>query len=582
MRIPECRRKALCSHRIDNVRESFLLLTSMSCFAVFSVPSVAQVTNQDSYRNAMLSGETYLDKSYKKAALADQKAKDAVSVRKAGCKTNHRAAEANAKPLLRESSSLTEQANAFARSALDEFRLAEGLAPDRRGAQFGEALALLQLKVYCTAIEKIKAVMAANYRTPETTFALGLALVSSSDARSTLSQEGIELLGKYIKEANASGNPEAFPNLSIAKRVKKEAENDANELPEEVEKKNEQPNRTKCPMPIPGKTELPFVVSFSSAIGYNDNVIVLGRGQALPAGTAGRASVYNESSFILGRDFSLSHPSGSSNTGWLADQLSLSYVFVADTFAELPERDTLLNTVLGSYQRAFTPHLAGLLKISDQWLYTDQSLGSNLFTAQEALVVNLNARLKTLLSYYFIRTDGFTDSTPLDDPDGFAHRLELAQSWVIAQDKIDFSPKFTLSAQYGHEWDEPNGIMGQFQRNDLQGKIEYKAFRAQDQCSFIRAVTASLSETWRGDGYVGTALTSSTCRGACGRSDDAHEVLFALSISMWYDEYLKNAGVPEANRMEAYFQYRYTTRDSNVQFKGYDQNLFLASLKLNF
>ena len=51
---------------------------------------------------------------------------------------------------------------------------------------------------------------------------------------------------------------------------------------------------------------------------------------------------------------------------------------------------------------------------------------------------------------------------------------------------------------------------------------------------------------------------------------------------MWYDQYLKNAGVPEASRMEAYFQYWYTTRDSNVQFKGYDQNLFLASLKLNF
>ena len=38
------------------------------------------------------------------------------------------------------------------------------------------------------------------------------------------------------------------------------------------------------PMPIPGETELPFVVSFSSAIGYNDNVITLGRGEALPVG----------------------------------------------------------------------------------------------------------------------------------------------------------------------------------------------------------------------------------------------------------------------------------------------------------
>jgi len=51
---------------------------------------------------------------------------------------------------------------------------------------------------------------------------------------------------------------------------------------------------------------------------------------------------------------------------------------------------------------------------------------------------------------------------------------------------------------------------------------------------------------------------------------------------MWYDQYMKNAGVPDASRLEAIFQYRYTTRDSNVQSKAYDQNLFFASLKLNF
>ena len=474
MKKPESHRPSvLCWLGRSSVRQRVLFGISIFSFVVVDCRILAQAPNEESYRNAMLSGKDYLDKSYKNAASADQKAKDAATIRKAGCKTDRRAAEANAKPLLRESDRLTEEANRLARKALDKFRLAETLESKLPEPKFGEALALLQLKAYCAAIEKIESLRAARYQTPEITFALGLALVSSSDARSTLSQQGIELLGKYIKEANASRNPEAFPNLAIANRVKQEAENEAKELPEEVENKNKQPNRTKCSMPIPGKTELPFVVSFSSAIGYNDNVIALGRRQTLAPGTAGKASLYNESSFALGRDFSLSHPAGSSKTGWLADQLSLSYIFVADTFAELPERDTLLNTVLGSYQRALTPHLGGLLKISDQWLYTDQSLGSNLFTAQEALVVNLNARLKTLFSYYLIRTDGFTDSTPLEDPDGFTHRVELAQSWVTVQDKIDFSPRLTLSVQYGHEWDEPKGITGQFQRNDLQGKIEY-------------------------------------------------------------------------------------------------------------
>jgi len=531
----------------------------------------------------MVTGQKELDKSYEKAALADQKAKDAETMRGAGCKINHSAAKASAKSLLRESNELAEKANEFARTALNHFRLAATLKPELPEPKFGQALALLQLKAYCAAIEKIESLRAVGYHNAEMTFALGQALVSSSDPRSAVFKEGIDLLGKYINEAINSGHPETFINFTIANRLKEEAEKNATNVPKKNEDKNEQPNRAKCPMPLSVKTELPFVISLSSAIGYNDNVITLGRGQSLPLGASGKGSVYNESSLSLGHDFSFSHPSPSSKTGWLADQLSLSYVFIADTFAEFPERDTLLNTVLGSYQRSFTPHFAGLLKISDQWLYLDQSLVSNIFTAQEALVVNLNARLKTLLSYYLIRTDGFVDSTtPLNDPDGFIHRLEIAQSWVAVQDKIDFSPKLTLSVQYGHEWDEPNGITGQFQRNDLQGKIEYKAFRAQEQCSFIRAVTASFSETWRSDGYVPTALAHSTCGDACARSDDTHQLSFALSISMWYDEYLKNAGVPEASRMEAYFQYRYTTRDSNVQFNGYNQNLFLASLKLNF
>ena len=50
---------------------------------------------------------------------------------------------------------------------------------------------------------------------------------------------------------------------------------------------------------------------------------------------------------------------------------------------------------------------------------------------------------------------------------------------------------------------------------------------------------------------------------------------------MWYD-HMENAGVPDANRLEAIFGYNHTTRNSNVQSKGYDQNVFLATLKLNF
>ena len=43
-----------------------------------------------------------------------------------------------------------------------------------------------------------------------------------------------------------------------------------------------------------------------------------------------------------------------------------------------------------------------------------------------------------------------------------------------AQDRYDFSPILTLTGQYAHEWDEPSGIAGRFERDDLLGKLEWR------------------------------------------------------------------------------------------------------------
>ena len=381
--------------------------------------------NEKAYETAVFNGLLELQQSYDKDASAREISTSASAI----CERDKdHASGAKLKQLNDEKRKLTKKAEGLADNALKWFRSAEALIPERPEAIFGEGLALLQLKDYCSSIEKIEWVREANYEPPgepaETTFALGAAFVGSSDVGSKGLEVGIHLLQEYITKAKASANPkDEFPNLQAANRLKDAKTHD--KLKDEDQKKNKEPNFASCPLPIPGKTALPFTVSISSAIGYNDNVISLGRRQPLPLGTAHKGSVYNESSFGLGRDFSLSHPSSLSETGWLSDRLSLTYLFIADTYAELPELDTLLNTVFGSYQRAFTPHVGGLLKLSDQWLYIDQSLGSNLVTAQEALVIDLNARLKTLLSYYLIRTDGFTAAMPSNNPDGFTHRQNL-------------------------------------------------------------------------------------------------------------------------------------------------------------
>lgn len=553
------------------------------------------------YRQHMLRGQAKLEDSYATAASADQKAKDATELRAKWCKIEmsvpkntvedaneqaiadrKRQLNNDADQLIDESRKLSDKARASAIEALEQFKLAEMEAPDRSEPIFGEGLALAQLKDYCGAIRKFETVRKQNYETPETTFALGNALVNSSDVGSTELQRGIQLLDIYVSQARASNRPEAFPNLTIAEALSQKAKAKPKETSDKHDERDEEPNFASCPQPPPPTTELPFNASVVSAIGYNNNVTALGRGLPLPASLKQKDSFYNESSIAISKDWSLSHPSSTSNTGWLGDKLSLNYVFTADTFAEFDERDRMLQTVLGSYQRSFTPHVAGLVKLSEQLLSIDQSIASNLFTAQEALVLSPNTRLKTLASYYLIRIDSFATTAPAADPDGFTHRAELTQIMVLKQDKDDFSNVLTLTGQYAHEWTLTNGVEGRFQRNELFGKVEWKPFHARTPCSFIRGVVFSVSDRWQPDEYSHATFSSTTDMRRFARSEDTNIAAFAISITMWYDQNMKNAGLPDANRLEAIFDYRHTTRESNVGSKTYDQDLCLASLKLNF
>jgi len=573
---------ALSHFPVRNVQLTFAWCVSF--LAVLGVNiATSELADTGSYITAMEQGQSWLEASYEKADSADKKADQAKEI----CKAKDSASEIELRRVNEEQKKLRDEARAFADDALKDFRLAETLDPGNAEAIFFQGLALLQLQKYCSAINKIQSARKAHYQNPkqpaETTFALGAALVGASSFGSPKFCQGIELLANYIAQAEANSNGTvAFPNLGKAKDIYKAAVGQSANLLNKYREKNKEPNHAACPLPVPGKTELPFAAFILSAIFYNDNVITLGRGQSLPLGIPHKDSLYNESTFGLGRDFSSSHSSSlSDTTGWLSDRLSLKYIFTSDAFFDLPDRDRMLHTLAGSYQRAFTPNAGGLVKISDQLLYITQSLTSNIFTAQHALVLDFNARWKSLLSYYLVRTDGLTPVTALNNPDGFTHRIEMSHVWVVRQDGYDFSPTLTLSGQYAHEWDQPSGVAGQFQREELQSKIEYKVFHARDQCSFIRAVTTSASELWWTDRYS-HAFTLPDSGNLVTRSDSTNQVVFAISIAMWYDEYMKNIGVPDANRLEAIFQYRYTTRDSNIEADAYNQNLFFASLKLNF
>jgi hypothetical protein len=553
--------------------------------AVWLIPgligvTLSQAAESGQYDEAMREGDVAMVESYSKAADSVKKNEEAAVADKEACQTGNPVPEAKSAGLKKEASALDEEANAFAKTALRAYRSAERFRPDLPKPIFFEGLALSQLKSYCAAIEKIESAKGAGYESPEIQFALGNALILSSKVGSDQLQEGIDLLKEYIAGFERSGSSKDYPNAALAARLVCKAEKKGDVLRTAIAAKDKEPNAIACPTPVPANTEFPFVASVSSAFGYNDNVLRLGDHVSLPSGITQRDSVYNESNFSLSRDFPLRHASPSSSTGWLSDKLSLQYILVADSFEAIPSRDRILQTVYSSYQRSFTPIVGCLAKVNDDWLYVDQRLSSNILTLQAALVVNETGRGKALLSYYSLRTDNFTAQARRTSSDGYGNRIELAQSWVPIRDGRDSSTVLTLGGQYAHEWDDPTGIAARFERNEVLGKIEWKILHARSQCAFVRALIARASETWQSDHYDHGAIAPS---GALSpRSDHTSLTTVGVSVPMLYDQSMENANIPDANRLEAIFEYRHNRRDSNISAKAYDQNVFLATLKVNF
>src|SRR5438477_9068281 len=261
---------ARCSFGIRNVQLTLVSFLSILCSLYFQIATFGESANEEAYDAALKKGIDELQHSY----IEDKSVRDISAEADTVCKDKDRDSKSELKDLNREKKELTEQSEVFAQNALRQFRFAETIIPERPEAIFGEGLALLQLKEYCSAVKKIESVREVHYEPPgkpaETTFALGAALVGCYDVGSNELQRGIDLLEKYITEAggypiDACENPkDKFPNLCAANRLK-----DAKtfeKLEKQDREKNNEPNFAPCPLPLPGKTELPFAASIYSAI----------------------------------------------------------------------------------------------------------------------------------------------------------------------------------------------------------------------------------------------------------------------------------------------------------------------------
>jgi hypothetical protein len=120
-----------------------------------------------------------------------------------------------------------------------------------------------------------------------------------------------------------------------------------------------------------------------------------------------------------------------------------------------------------------------------------------------------------------------------------------------------------------------DGIVGDRQRDTALIKAESTVFNAPDCCSFVRSVTCGASYEYRHDEYSNATFPMLTAVQRYKRIDDFHLADATVSVKMWYDEKVRN-------RLELILNYKWTTDESNVAAKTFDQPRFLASVKVNF
>lgn len=468
-------------------------------------------------------------------------------------------------------------------SAKDALRCYQEAEAARSGqnldAIYGEGFALSQMGAYKRAIEKFNDLRGRGYLSPNLDYAYGVALVHSSFPGTKRFLDGIDLLKKYAKDGTDKMDAVNYPYVAAATYLVGQATHLI------------KPNAVNSPAaapPVPPTsrndqgewTPGPVAVALGSGIGFNDNLITLGRQFPLPRGVPRKSALFEESTFQLTRDStSLKMDSAGNN---LKDDILLTYLFQADEFDGFSVRDLLQNTVSAGYTKSFTPAFAGILKASDQSMFINQELTGNMASLQTAMRYRPVAPLTTQLSYFLLRADGYVDATPLTNPSGFSHRVEFEQDVDLLTDRFDFSSILTLQVIYAHQWIKTKGIETKQDLNDLTAKMTWKILHryANDNKSFVRSISLVATEDWTPDRYLHDSFPSETAVDRFALEQHTNKIVVSLSIGMWYDKAL--TAVPDSSRLQAVMQYQHTSRDANVAAKAYDQNMLIASLKLNF
>jgi tetratricopeptide (TPR) repeat protein len=282
----------------------------------------------------------------------------------------------------------------------------------------------------------------------------------------------------------------------------------------------------------------PWHASAAVGIGYNDNIVALGNGVALPGNISHQGAAYEELSFDSGYRFDL---------GSETNSLTLGYGMDATVYDGLSQFDLFDNYFHADYLHVFAPDLYGSFKLADEPTWIGGDFFRNQVELRPALAWRANPWLAVEGTYDVAFAKYEFPLPPVDDRSGTVQTVALTA--YLTDPQSDWTGKlgyyFSANDSKGADFDSlTNGIFAAASHPlfyDITGEIAL-AFAAAD---YSHPNSFSFTGSKRNDDI--TQLTVQLLR-------------------------------PIAPDYGVYLRYQYLDNDSNISFFSYRQNVISVGL----
>lgn len=288
----------------------------------------------------------------------------------------------------------------------------------------------------------------------------------------------------------------------------------------------------------------PWRGAISLGGGYNNNVVALGEGVALPADISRKSSAFARLTANVAYDWKLAP----------GDTLTAGYAFLGDAYEALSRYNLDDHFLSLDYRHVFSPDLLFGFRASDEFTRIDGRSFRNELAFRPSLAYRFALRFATEVAYSFAASDFRFPTLAFQDRDSRAQTLAVTNYFSI--------PATRLTGRFGffHTRNNADGSDFDFKRN---------GFLVGATLPLFSNVTADAFYLRSFDRYDNPNSLAGAAGFAFARKDDIDRVALQL-------------GRPISTSLSLYARYDYTKYHSNIQFFSFDQHVVSVGLIFSF